>query len=64
MEKRSYTYEQLLEKIVRAKVRLEASRRPHHDRCMSEMDPYGADCDCGATEHNASLASALEELEL
>ena len=60
-----HTYEQLLEKLIRAKIKLEALRRKHDDRCMLELDPdYYGDCTCGASPHNAVFDDVLEELEL
>jgi hypothetical protein len=55
----------LIEKIVRAKVKLEGSKRRHSERCMVDMDPdYMGPCTCGASETNSAIDSALEELEL
>jgi len=59
------TIMELLEKIVRAKVRLEQMKRPHSERCIVELDPDStAPCDCGASQHNASVTAALKELSL
>jgi coenzyme F420-reducing hydrogenase gamma subunit len=55
----------LVEKIVRAKVKLEAARRRHSDRCPVDMDPeYMGPCTCGASSSNSAIDSALKELEL
>lgn len=60
-----HTYEQLFEKVIRAKIKLEAQRRAHDDRCMLEIDPdYYGECTCGAKAHNAVFDAILEELEL
>jgi hypothetical protein len=60
-----YTYEQLIEKLVRAKVKLEGTRRSHTDRCAVELDPEGfAPCSCGVSAHNSALEAALKELKL
>ncbi len=65
MEDRKYTYEQLIEKIVRAKVKLEGSRIRHGDRCMQELDPdYMGPCTCGASAHNNGIDKALSDLIL
>lgn len=61
----SYTYEQLLEKIIRAKVKLESCRKQHNDSCPVEYDPEGyAPCKCGASAVNSAIFSALNELKL
>ena len=55
----------LIEKIVRAKVRLESAKRRHSERCMVDMDPdYMGPCTCGAESSNAAIDAALKELEL
>ncbi len=55
----------LIEKIVRAKVRIEMMRRSHADRCIVELDPDStAPCDCGATTLNREIESILAELSL
>lgn len=60
-----YSYEQLLEKLVRAKVKLEGARRSHSDRCMVEVDPeYHGPCTCGASGSNSAVNEALRELKL
>ncbi len=60
-----HTYEQLLEKIVRAKVKLESSKRRHEERCMVELDPeYYGECTCGTSDHNSMISDALDELKL
>lgn len=60
-----YSYEQLLEKIIRAKIELEHLRRRHSDRCRVELDPEGfAPCDCGADGVNATVNMAIKLLEL
>lgn len=65
MAGKTYTYEQLLEKVVRAKVKLEGARRSHSDRCMVEVDPeYRGPCTCGASGSNAVISAALRELKL
>jgi len=60
-----YTYEQLIEKMVRAKMKLEGARRRHADRCIVELDPEGfAPCNCGSNDLNAALDEAAKELKL
>jgi hypothetical protein len=65
MEK-NYTYEQLIEKIVRAKMELEKSgRKPHANWCHAEdLTGHPAPCNCGAEAHNSNLNSAIRHLEL
>ncbi len=60
-----YTYEQLIEKMVRAKIKLEGARRRHSDHCVTEYDPETmAPCNCGAADLNAALNDAARELNL
>lgn len=60
---KDYTQVQLIEKIVRAKVALEQRRRNH--TCMIDMDPdYMGPCKCGASDTNAAISAALDELQL
>ncbi len=55
----------LMEKIIRAKIKLEGMRKAHGDRCMIEMDPeYFGPCTCGATASNSAINAALKELDL
>lgn len=55
----------LVEKITRAKVKLERARRAHSSNCIVEMDPEGlAPCNCGAGSANFAIDAALRELEL
>jgi hypothetical protein len=65
MEK-SYTYEQLIEKIVRAKIELEKSgRKSHAAWCHAEdLTGHPAPCNCGADAHNSSYNKAIDELRL
>lgn len=58
-----YTNTQLIEKIIRAKIKLESSYQTH--TCMIDMDPdYTGPCKCGASEHNSRVEAALRELKL
>jgi hypothetical protein len=61
--KQQCTYEQLLEKIIRVKIKLETCKVIHHKSCLFELDPDSA-CSCGAFQHNQSIESALRELKL
>lgn len=64
MEK-SFTYEQLIEKMVIALAKLASLRRKHSDTCLVELDPnYMGPCRCGATEHNANLGAARAALKI
>ena len=55
----------LIEKIVRAKVKLERARSPHRDSCPVECDPEGfAPCNCGASATNSAIDSAMRELNI
>lgn len=60
-----HTYEQLMEKIIRAKFVLQLRHVPHDDRCMLELDPdYYGECTCGAKAANAPNSELLDILEL
>lgn len=61
-----YTYEQLMEKIIRAKIHLEKAPRTQHSNLCSYEDITGhpAPCTCGAASKNAHVESALEALRL
>ncbi len=54
-----------VEKIVRAKVKLESFKKEHSSGCIPENDPESfAPCSCGASEHNSKIDSILKELSL
>lgn len=54
----------LHEKIVRAKVKLEGSKKEHASNCRVVLDPEStAPCSCGATDFNKVVDAALNELE-
>ena len=58
-----YSYEQMIEKLVRAKVQLEqVPRKMHPVSCPAEQGD--GPCICGADQYNASLRAALKELEI
>lgn len=63
---KNYTYEQLIEKLVRAKISLEKiQHKSHSSSCPVDYDPEGyAPCNCGASSHNAEIKRAIEHLEL
>lgn len=53
----------LIEKMARAKMRLEDSTQQHKNGCPVECDPEGfAPCNCGASAANAALKRAIKEL--
>ena len=55
----------LIEKIVRAKVKLEGSRVSHKDSCSVESDPESyAPCNCGASKTNSAIDAVIKELNL
>lgn len=54
----------LVEKLVRAKVKLENARKKHADHCMFEDPDYMGPCTCGASTINEALNEVLEELEI
>ncbi len=54
-----------IEKIVRAKVKLEGALRGHSASCPVDIDPeYMGPCKCGAEASNSAIQAALRELEL
>ena len=56
---------ELLEKIIRAKVKLEGMKRQHATTCMVDMDPdYTGPCRCGNTDTNTKINDVLEELKI
>lgn len=55
--------EDLLEKIIEARLIAKSLRRAHDDRCRVETDPEGyAPCSCGAAESNRGLDRMIEAL--
>jgi hypothetical protein len=65
MSDAKYTYEQLVEKIIRARVHLEQARHAEHSRSCPVEDPESyAPCNCGASAKNRVIDSALLELKL
>jgi len=65
MSHAKYTYEQLLEKTLRARVRLETAQRAPHSLGRPVEDPESyASCTCGASDKNAPIEAALQELKL
>ena len=55
----------LIEKIGRAKLLLEQGREDHTENCNVSINPDGmAPCNCGASKHNALIASVIRELTL
>lgn len=56
-----FTQEQLIEKMVRAKVRLEGTLKEHPVSCPAEQGD--GPCTCGADKHNAAVRAALRDLE-
>lgn len=59
------TTAKLIEKMARAKIRLENSKVNHRGSCPVESDPEGyAPCNCGASTTNSTIDSAIKELSL
>lgn len=55
----------LLERITRAKAKLEAMKTEHSASCMIDMDPdYYGPCTCGSTKNNGRISDILAELEI
>jgi hypothetical protein len=61
-----YTYEQLLEKNIRAKIHLEGHKMiPHKMTCASEdLTGHPCPCNCGADAANRPIEQALAALKL
>lgn len=60
-----YTYEQLMEKILRAKIEIERLPKKSHVMCPADDDTgYPAACRCGADDHNKPIENALRQLKL
>lgn len=65
MSSPKYSYEQLLEKIIRARISLEGvSSRAHTLRCSEEDPESRAPCNCDASEVNRPIEDALRKLRL
>jgi len=54
----------LVEKMARAKMRLEGHRRQHTDHCPMEDPSSLAPCNCGASNTNDAIDKAIKELSL
>jgi len=52
----------LVEKMARAKMRLEGHRRQHADHCPTEDPESLAPCNCGASDTNDTIDKAIKEL--
>lgn len=62
-----YTYEQLMEKIIRARIHLEKAShggRHHSNFCPMEDPESYAPCNCGAADVNRPIEDAIRELKL
>ncbi len=60
-----YTYEQLLEKIVRARIILEnLPKAPHAVTCPIEDPESYAPCNCGSSAQQRPIREALDILKL
>lgn len=65
MTQEKFGRDQLVQKIVRAQVKLESMLLKHKDSCAIETDPIGfASCSCGANNHNSKVRTVLAELSL
>lgn len=65
MTEPKYTYEQLFEKLIRAKVALEGRRGGSHRTSCPIEDPESyAPCNCGVSEANRPIEDALRALKL
>lgn len=54
------SYEELIERMVRAKIRLEGSLKQHPVSCPAEQGD--GPCTCGADKHNENIRAAIREL--
>ena len=65
MTRQKYSYEELIEKMVRAKISLEKVYQSHTLTCHADADPEGiTPCNCGASKNNSDIAEAMESLKL
>jgi hypothetical protein len=65
MSDAKYTYEQLVEKIIRARIHLEKVRSaPHATTCPVEDPESYAPCNCGTSDRNRPVEEALSVLKL
>ncbi len=55
---------ELIEKIVRAKVMLEALPKEHKDNCVVNIDFGIAPCNCGASNYNKKVQAIIDQLSL
>lgn len=56
--------EELLEKIIEARLIAKTLRMPHDSNCRVETDPEGyAPCSCGASASNGRLDRIMEALK-
>lgn len=53
---------ELIQKIVRATIKLESSKTKHHDQCPIEDVTMAGPCTCGANEYNRKIDEVLSEL--
>lgn len=65
MDKVTGTMAKLIERMVRAKIKLEGLHMPHRSMCEAGDDtgaPCG--CRCGADEYNSRVTSAISDLRI
>lgn len=61
----NYSYEQLVEKVVRAKIQVQKIKRQEHKISCPVYDPESyAPCNCGASAHNKTIDDVIDELKL
>lgn len=54
----------LIEKLARAKMKLEGLIKNHSGKCLTEDPEYYGPCTCGMDEYNKRIEAALKELSL
>ena len=55
---------ELIQKITRAMIKLEALKKTHSDTCPVNDSHMPGKCTCGADEHNAKVADVLSDLKI
>lgn len=59
-----YIYEELIEKIIMARLWVKQIPKAQHNPSCVARDSYPSPCDCGADKANEPIKNALEALEL
>jgi len=55
---------ELIEKIIRARIRLEGLRKDHSENCPASDPLQAGSCRCGADTHNSKVNAVLKGLDI